>query len=213
LSARAQSNTLRAPTIRQVSAAQASSRATTPSARRSTIIAANPATTRQQLDWLTLTQTSSIGPTLRSWQRRSHSKFGRYLFARAMGRRAPYVRTLKPRFMEVRPTLCRVGIEKRTRLENRAGSLHTAAMGNLCELTAAMVTEVTIPATMRFAARGMTIEYLRDARTGVSATARLDKTEWREAETIAVPVSVLDSEGAEVVRAVVTMHVSPLQTP
>jgi hypothetical protein len=76
-----------------------------------------------------------------------------------------------------------------------------------------MVTEVTIPATMRFTPRGMTIEYLRDALSDVNATARLDKTEWREAETIAVPVSVLDSAGTEVVRAVVTMHVFPLQTP
>ena len=128
-----------------------------------------------------------------------------------MCRRAPYIRTLKPRFIEVSPTLCRIAVVRSARLENSTGALHSTAIGNLCELTAALVTEVTIPPGLRFTQRGMTIEYLRDALSDVSATARLDKNEWRGAETIAVPVSVLDSAGVEVVRAVVTMHVSPLE--
>jgi acyl-coenzyme A thioesterase PaaI-like protein len=152
-----------------------------------------------------------MGPTLRSWQRRGNSAFGRYLFARAMCRRAPYMRVLKPRFLEVGPRRCRIAISKSARLEDAAGALHSTAIGGLCELAAGLVTEVTIPVTMRFTRRGMTIEYLREAQSEVSATAHLDKNEWRGAETVAVPVSVLDSTGTEVVRAVVTMDVSPLQ--
>ncbi len=38
-----------------------------------------------------------------------------------------------------------------------------------------MVTEVTIPTSMRWISRGMTIEYLRKAETDVTATARLTK--------------------------------------
>ena len=49
----------------------------------------------------------------------------------------------------------------------------------------------------------MTIE------SDVTATARLEKTEWTQAENVAVPVSVHDVNGKEVVRAVISMYVSP----
>ncbi|MBV6417958.1 MAG: hypothetical protein CMLOHMNK_02737 [Steroidobacteraceae bacterium] len=84
-------------------------------------------------------------------------------------------------------------------------------MGNLVELAAGMVTEVTIPSSMRWIPRGMTIEYLKKAVTGVTATARLGKSNWDGAENTGVPVSVQDTAGVEVVRAVVTMYVSPRQ--
>jgi hypothetical protein len=71
------------------------------------------------------------------------------------------------------------------------------------------VTEVTTPPGTRWIPRGMTIEYLRKAETEVSATARLDKSEWAPTGSVAVPVSVTDKNGNEVVRAVITMHVSP----
>jgi hypothetical protein len=62
---------------------------------------------------------------------------------------------------------------------------------------------------MRWIPRGMTIEYLAKAETDVVATARLDKTEWAGAENISVPVTVADMNGKEVVRAVISMYVSP----
>jgi hypothetical protein len=71
-----------------------------------------------------------------------------------------------------------------------------------------MLMEVTIPVTRRWIPRGMTIEYLRKAQGSVSATARLDKVQWNAAENVGVPLSVTDSAGTEVVRAVITMYVS-----
>jgi hypothetical protein len=56
----------------------------------------------------------------------------------------------------------------------------------------------------------MTIEYLRRAETDVTATARLDKAEWGgDVHNIAVPVSAVDRNGAEVVRAVITVRIEP----
>ncbi len=85
-------------------------------------------------------------------------------------------------------------------------------MGNLAELVAGLVTEVTIPPTMRWLPRGMTIEYLKRAQTGVTATAQLDRNDWGSAENVGVPVTIVDSAGQEVVRAVITMYVSPRST-
>jgi acyl-coenzyme A thioesterase PaaI-like protein len=150
------------------------------------------------------------GPVLRAWRKASKSALGRWLFARSVCRRAPYFSTIRPRFLELAPAVCRVSMRKRRRVENHIRTVHALAMGNLCELAAGMVTEVTIPSTMRWLPRGMTIEYLRGADSDVTATARLTKTEWRgQSENIAVPVTVVDIAGTEVVRAVITMYVSP----
>lgn len=168
-----------------------------------------PESTKSQSDWLNRTDTTSAGPTLRAWLRARGSAFGRWLFARAVSRRAPYFGTIKPRFLDLQPKLCRVSMRKRRAVENHIGTVHALAMGNLCELAAGMCTEVTIPIAMRWIPRGMTIEYLAKAETDVTATARLDKTEWAGAENVGVPVTVHDANGKEVVRAVISMYVSP----
>jgi acyl-coenzyme A thioesterase PaaI-like protein len=161
------------------------------------------------MDWLTMTDSTSMGPTLQAWHKHSASTLGRWLFARMVCRRAPYFGTIRPRFLELRPTFCKVAMRRRRAIENHLGAIHALALGNLCELAAGMVTEVTTPPTTRWIPRGMTIEYLRKAESDVSATARLDKSEWSATGNVAVPVSVTDRNGNEVVRAVITMHISP----
>lgn len=155
-----------------------------------------------------MSSTNPVPSVLRHYQRLSRWPAGRWLFARIVCFSAPYFATIKPRFLELRPGLCQVSLRKRRAVQNHIGTVHAIAMANLCELAAGMLMEVTIPTTMRWIPRGMTIEYLRKAETGVTATARLDKSEWPPAEDVAVPVSVNDAKGAEVVRAVIAMYVS-----
>jgi acyl-coenzyme A thioesterase PaaI-like protein len=156
-----------------------------------------------------VSQTISIGPTLSDWQKRSPSRFGRWLFARAICKRAPYFASIKPVFQELRPALCVVVMPRTRSVSGVAGGVHPLAIANLCELVASTVTEVTLPSTMSWHTRGMTIEYLRRADSDVTATARLDKAEWGDAQNIAVPVSAVDRNGTEVVRAVITVRVEP----
>lgn len=139
-----------------------------------------------------------------------YSRLGRWMFARTVCRQAPYFGTIAPAFLELAPSICRVSMRKRRSVENHIRGVHALAIGNLCELAAGMVTEVSIPSTLRWLPKGMTIEYLRRAMSDVTATARLLKNEWTGAtENVAVPVTVVDSSGTEVVRAVITMHVTP----
>lgn len=153
---------------------------------------------------------ATAGPVLRAWQRAERSALGRWFFARTVCRRAPYFDTIRPRFLELAPGICRISMRKRRAVENHIRTVHALAMGNLCELAAGMVTEVTIPTSLRWLPRGMTIEYLRKAESDVTATARLTRTEWAgTSENVAVPVSVVDANGTEVVRAVITMYISP----
>lgn len=82
-------------------------------------------------------------------------------------------------------------------------------MGNLCELAAGLMMEVTTPVTHRWIPKGMSIDYLRKAETSVRATAHLPQEEWTEKTDVLVPVSVTDAQSNDVVRATITMYVSP----
>jgi acyl-coenzyme A thioesterase PaaI-like protein len=145
---------------------------------------------------------------LRHFERMSRWPAGRWLFARVICFRAPYFASIRPRFVALRPGLCQVTMRKRRAVQNHIGTVHAIAMANLCELAGGMLMEVTIPVTMRWIPRGMTIEYLRKAQGGVTAIARLDKAEWQAPENVGVPLTVTDAAGTEVVRAVITMYVS-----
>jgi acyl-coenzyme A thioesterase PaaI-like protein len=151
---------------------------------------------------------SATPAVLGHYQRLARWPAGRWLFARIVCFSAPYFASIRPRFQELRPGLCQVSLRKRRAVLNHIGTVHAIAMANLCELACGMLMEVSIPTTMRWIPRGMTIEYLRKAESGVIATARLDKTAWGEAEDVGVPVSVTARDGTEVVRAVITMYVS-----
>jgi acyl-coenzyme A thioesterase PaaI-like protein len=154
--------------------------------------------------------TIALAPTLSQWQKRSQSRLGRWLFTRALCRRAPYFASIKPYFLELRAARCVVLMPRQNATSGPGGTVHSLAVATLCELAVSTVTEVTLPPGMNWYSRGMTIEYLRRAETDVTATARLDKTEWgSEAQNIAVPVSAVDRNGTEVVRAVITVRVEP----
>ena len=150
-----------------------------------------------------------MNPTLADWQKRSASRFGRWMFTREVCRRAPYFGVIKPHFLELRPALCVVLMPRHPATAGPARTVHALAIANLCELAADLVTEVTVPSGMTWQSRGMTIEYLRRAESDVTATARLNKAEWSEAQNVAVPVTAVDRNGSEVVRAVITMRVEP----
>lgn len=133
---------------------------------------------------------------------------GRWLFTRFVCLRAPYFAGIRPLFRELAPGKSRVFMRKRRRVQNHIGTVHALAMGNLCELAAGLLMEASLPVEMRWIPRGMKIEYLRKAVTDVEACATLDHDEWGRAEDVPVQVSVSDSDGQEVVRAVITMYVS-----
>ena len=155
----------------------------------------------------------SNGPTLRAWQQLGKSRFGRSRFMHKVRKRSPFVAVIEPAFIELRHAYCRVSIRRRREVFDHNGNVHNLAIGALCDLAASMVTEVTIPLAMGWTARGMTIEYLRKAESDIVAIARLDKLDWPGTpESIAVPVSAIDENGAEVARAVITMFVSPRRT-
>lgn len=146
---------------------------------------------------------------LAAWRRLSGTTAGRWLFSRLVCFKAPYFRSIRPVFDRLEPGRCEAHFRKRRRVTNHIGTVHAIAMANLCELVAGTMTEISIPRSMRWIPRGMTIEYLGKAGTDVRAEATLPAVREGEAQDAVVSVDVFDTNGARVVHADITMYISP----
>lgn len=102
-----------------------------------------------------------------------------------------------------------VSIKKRRKVKNHIGTIHAIAMANLCEIAAGTVIEASLPLTMRWIPKGMTIHYQAKAATAVTVTATMPDVTHGEAQDVIVACSVKDLEGKEVVRADICMYVTP----
>ena len=136
---------------------------------------------------------------------------GRWLFSRAVCLRAPYFATIAPRFLALEPGRCEVQIRDRRRVHNHIGTVHAIALCNLAELSAGVMTEASLPASMRWIPKGMSVEYLKKARGTMHAIATPDIpiVDAATGYDLPVTVSVRDPQGEEVFRARIMMWLSP----
>ncbi|QNP41231.1 hotdog fold domain-containing protein [Lysobacter solisilvae (ex Woo and Kim 2020)] len=148
---------------------------------------------------------------LSMYRRMSRWPLGRWLFSRAVCFRAPYFATIAPRFAALEPGRCEVEIKDRRRVHNHIGTVHAIALCNLAELGAGVMTEASLPASMRWIPKGMTVEYLKKARGTMHAVATPDIAivESATGYDLPVTVSVRDAQGEEVFRARIAMWLSP----
>ena len=125
--------------------------------------------------------------------------------------KAPYFATISPRFLTLEHGRCEVEIRDRRRVHNHIGSVHAIALCNLAELAAGVMTDASIPTTMRWIPKIMTVEYLKKAMGTMRAMATPDIGIVNAESGYELPVTVLvnDPAGETVFRACITMWVSP----
>ncbi|RAO77014.1 hotdog fold domain-containing protein [Dyella jiangningensis] len=136
---------------------------------------------------------------------------GRWLYGRLICFKAPYFATIAPRFVALEPGRCAVDIRDRRRVHNHIGTVHAIALCNAAELTAGMMTDVTIPSRMRWIPRSMAVEYLAKAKGTLRAEATPVSAAAEATSGYAWPVnvSVRNAASEEVFRARIDMWVSP----
>jgi hypothetical protein len=148
---------------------------------------------------------------LSMYHRFSRWPAGQWLFSRAVCLRAPYFATIAPHIVGLEPGHCEVHIRDRRRVHNHIGTVHAIALCNLAELGAGMMTEASLPASMRWIPKGMTVEYLKKARGTMRAVALPDIPIIESASGYDLPVTVLvrDPQDDVVFRAHIMMWLSP----
>ena len=137
--------------------------------------------------------------------------FGHWLFSRLICFKAPYFGSIKPRMTVLEPNRAEASIAHRRSVTNHLGTVHAIALCNLAEFIAGLMTDVSIPASMRWIPKGMTVEYLKKAigtQHGV-ATPEFPPREAAEGYVLPVNVVVTDPQGEAVFKARISMWVSP----
>jgi uncharacterized protein (TIGR00369 family) len=133
---------------------------------------------------------------------------GNRIFSRVLCMKAPYFKSIKPVFSELREGYCEIRMKKRRSVENHLKSVHAIAMANLCELTGGTCLEASIPGSLRWIAKGMNIEYLKIAKTGLTARCEIVGIPEDKTGDFPVTIRVDDQNGVMVVKAVINMYIS-----
>jgi hypothetical protein len=142
---------------------------------------------------------SKANLALTLWRRLSGKPAGKWMFSKMICERAPYFKSIRPRFEELQPGRCVVTAPLRRAVKNHIGTFHAIAMCNMAELCGGLLTEVSVPQdTHRWIPKGL------------RAVAELSPIPtFTAAQDLPVTVNVFDRQGQAVFRAVITMWVTP----
>jgi acyl-coenzyme A thioesterase PaaI-like protein len=133
---------------------------------------------------------------------------GRYIFSRVICLIAPYFGTIKPRFVELKPGYCEIKMKNRRAIRNHLKSVHAIAMCNLCELAGGTALDATLPSHLRWIPKGMEVEYIKIAKTNLRGTCSIPAGAIKGQGSLPVTVSVTNSDGTEVMKAIIKMHIT-----
>jgi acyl-coenzyme A thioesterase PaaI-like protein len=136
---------------------------------------------------------------------------GHWLFSRAVCFKAPYFATIAPRIEVLEAGRCVATSRHRRKVTNHLGTVHAIALCNLAELSAGLMTDASLPPSMRWIPKGMTVEYLKKATGTMRAIATpvqpiIDATAGYD---LPVDVVITDSAGDTVFHARIAMWLSP----
>lgn len=134
---------------------------------------------------------------------------GTRLFSRAVTWRAPYFASISPHIRELRSGLCEVAIRDRRAVHNHLGTVNAIALCAMCELAAGTMVEASLPTSLRWIPRGMSVRYLKKAEGALLARAEAPPFEATLHGDVIVPVRVTNRAGEAVMEADITMYVSP----
>ena len=134
--------------------------------------------------------------------------FGKTIFSKIAASKAPYFTTIQPKVLEFSHNYMKVKMRIRPAVHNHLKTVHAIASCNLCEFTAGICMEASIPKHRRWIPTGMQVNYLHKAKTNLIAECNLSSVDWENCHEVPCFVSVKDTSGLEVVTATITMKVS-----
>lgn len=157
---------------------------------------------------------SNTTQALQLWKKLGSNSLGRWLYTKIICFKAPYFSTVSPLIHTLEPGKCIATIKHRRKVTNHLGTIHAIAMCNLAELVGGLMTDVSVPADMRWIPKGMTVNYLQKAKGTLIATASANPADFRSATEgypYQVNVEVKNPQDELVFTAAIEMWISPKQ--
>jgi acyl-coenzyme A thioesterase PaaI-like protein len=144
-----------------------------------------------------------------AWDLLSGVPGGRMLFSRLVGRMAPYTGSIHATVTVLRAGYAEVEMHDRRGVRNHLDSIHAIALANLAELAGNLALAYSLPDDARFIVSGMEIEYTKKARGRITAIGEPPIPRTAVRAQYDVPVTLRDTSGDEIARAVVHTLVGP----
>jgi acyl-coenzyme A thioesterase PaaI-like protein len=145
--------------------------------------------------------------TLSLYKQLSKFPFGQYIFSKALAFRAPYFASIKPLITELRPGYCRVEINDRRAIRNHIGSINAGAMCTLSELTGGLAVESSIPSTLWWIPKEMTVKYTKKATGKLTGVCSFN-LDILKTGNISIPFEIQDESGAVVLKTDILFYIS-----
>ena len=136
---------------------------------------------------------------------------GRWLFSKLVCWKAPYFSSIAPRMEVLEPGRGVATLRHRRAVTNHLGTVHAIALCNLAEFVGGLACDASIPPSMRWIPKGMTVAYLKKAVGTMRATATPAFLPREAAEGYELPFEVVveNPQGEAVFKATIAMWVSP----
>ena len=152
-----------------------------------------------------------MSSVITSYRRLSSKPGGRWLFSKLVCLKAPYFASIAPRIEVLVPGRGVATIAHRRRVTNHIGTVHAIALCNLAEFVGGLACDVSIPTSMRWIPKGMTVAYLKKAVGTMRATATptFPPREANEGYELPFEIVVENPQGEAVFKATIAMWVSP----
>lgn len=150
----------------------------------------------------------SKSPILKLWKILGSIAIGRWLVNKAVCFTAPYFSTIKPKLIIVKPGHIELELKKRRAVHNHLKSVHAIAMCNAAELAGGGCLDISLSSDLRWIPIGMTVQYLKIAKSDLRVICKIDKFDWSDAQDVIMPVDIFDKEHNKVFHADITMRIS-----
>ena len=134
---------------------------------------------------------------------------GKKIFSRVVAARAPYFKSISPLITEVRKGHVEIFVKNQKKVHNHIGTVNAIALCAAAELSAGVIMEASLPKTLRWIPRGMTVRYTAKADGDVTAIADIDTIPDDFSGDWIVPVKVKLNDGTVVMEADISMYLTP----
>jgi acyl-coenzyme A thioesterase PaaI-like protein len=142
------------------------------------------------------------------WERLRVVPGGDRVFSRGFTWKAPYFRSIRPRFVQVSPNYAALVLPKRRAVQNHIGTVHAIAVCNGLEAAMGALAEATIPSGKRWLPKGMEVAYVAKATSDLTCSAETDPADWTAGPDVPVRVKATRSDGTTVVEGTIHLWVT-----
>jgi acyl-coenzyme A thioesterase PaaI-like protein len=142
------------------------------------------------------------------WEKLRGVPGGARMFSVAFTWKAPYFRSVRPRFVQVSPNFASLVLPKRRAVQNHIGTVHAIAVCNGLEAAMGALAEATVSSGKRWLPKGMEVEYLAKSTSDLTCSAETDPDAWTAGPDVPVHVKATRTDGTVVVQGTINLWVT-----